>query len=154
MTDTDYTILPEQLDALLTEEQNLISNLSNASALLMQSLPNINWAGFYIYNEATQTLDLGPFQGNVACMHIKKGEGVCGTAFASQKILRIANVHEFKGHIACDSASESEIVLPIKIGDHAFGVLDIDAPIKDRFTKADEQLLDDFVAKLTKHLAI
>ncbi|MFD1671111.1 GAF domain-containing protein [Agrilactobacillus yilanensis] len=154
MTENPLAILPEQLDALLTDEKNNIANLANASALLMQSLPDINWAGFYLYNTAQKTLDLGPFQGKVACMHIPIGEGVCGTAFAENKILRIANVHEFAGHIACDSASNSEVVFPLTVDNVKYGVLDIDAPILDRFSAEDEQILGEFAKILMKHLAI
>lgn len=154
MTDLAYSILPSQVDALLTDEHNTIANLANAAALLKQSLPDVNWAGFYIYDSATDTLDLGPFQGNVACMHIQNGNGVCGTAFKTQKTLRIKNVHDFKGHIACDSASNSEIVIPITKEGQTFGVLDIDSPSVDRFTAEDEAILTEFVNNLVKHLAI
>ena len=107
------SLLSQQLNALLTNETNFIANLSNASALLYQSLSDINWAGFYLYDETNDELHLGPFQGKVACMHIKNGSGVCGTALQQQKVLRVDNVHEFAGHIACDSASNSEIVVPL-----------------------------------------
>lgn len=154
MTDLAYSILPDQIDALLTDEHNNIANLANAAALLKQSLPDVNWAGFYIYNTTEDTLDLGPFQGNVACMHIQNGSGVCGTAFKTQKTLRVKNVHEFKGHIACDSASNSELVIPITINGKPLGVLDIDSPSLDRFTAEDETILTEFTANLIKHLAI
>ena len=94
------SILTQQLDALLQGENNIIANLANASALLNEHLSNINWVGFYLYDQETNTLNLGPFQGKVACMHIPLGQGVCGSAIAEQKILRVANVHEFAGHIA------------------------------------------------------
>lgn len=127
MTDN---LLSKQLDALLFNEHNPVSNLANASALLYSSLKDINWAGFYLYDEQTDSLDLGPFQGKVACMHIKNGTGVCGTAFSQRKALRVANVHEFPGHIACDSASNSEIVIPLIKDNQMIGVLDIDSPSK------------------------
>ncbi|MCD2256473.1 GAF domain-containing protein [Agrilactobacillus fermenti] len=154
MTDTTLALLPEQIDALLTDETNSITNLANASALLMQSLKDINWVGFYLFNHKTNTLDLGPFQGKVACMHIKNGTGVCGTAFQQQSVTRVANVHDFPGHIACDSASNSELVIPLIKAGQGYGVLDIDSPEFDRFTADDEALLITFVHKLMAHLAI
>lgn len=145
-------LLVQQLDALLTDEHNFIANLSNASALLFEELPQINWAGFYLFDPETKSLDLGPFQGKVACMHINLEAGVCGQAFSEQQVLRVADVHQFPGHIACDSASNAEIVLPLTKGDQRIGVLDIDSPIKDRFTSEDQELLNCFVAALITHL--
>ncbi|KRO22279.1 signal protein [Lactiplantibacillus fabifermentans DSM 21115] len=142
----------QQLDALLYEETNLIANLANASALVNSTYDDLNWAGFYLFNETTGELDLGPFQGKVACMHIKIGAGVVGTAFKDQQIHRVANVHEFPGHIACDSASNAEIVVPITKGDHQIGVLDIDSPSLDRFTADNEQELAEFVKILVQHI--
>lgn len=109
----DLQLLPTQLDALLTGETNTVANLANASALLMQTLPDLNWAGFYIFDEANNDLVLGPFQGKIACMHITPGKGVVGASFEQNSILVVPNVHEFPGHIACDSASNSEIGAPI-----------------------------------------
>ncbi len=146
------SLLVQQLDALLKGEKNLIANLANSAALLSQEISQINWAGYYLYNEDTNVLDLGPFQGKVACMHIEPKSGVCGTAFAAQKVQRVANVHEFPGHIACDTASNSEIVLPLTKGKRQIGVLDIDSPKLDRFSAADEQNLRDFISILLKHL--
>lgn len=148
MTDN---LLSKQLDALLFNEHNPVSNLANASALLYNSLKDINWAGFYLYDEQTDLLDLGPFQGKVACMHIKNGTGVCGTAFSQRKALRVANVHEFPGHIACDSVSNSEIVIPLIKDNQMIGVLDIDSPSKNRFSKEDEKALSEFVEVLLKN---
>ena len=147
------SLLAQQIDALLTGETNQIANLANASALLNDSLTDINWVGFYLYQADTAELILGPFQGKVACMHIKVGQGVCGTAFANKEVLRVANVHEFAGHIACDSASNSEIVLPLHnaAGD-LIGVLDIDSPSLGRFSQADEAVLAEFEQALAKHL--
>lgn len=147
------SLLAQQIDALLTGETNQMANLANASALLNDSLTDINWVGFYLYQADTAELILGPFQGKVACMHIKVGKGVCGTAFANKEVLRVANVHEFAGHIACDSASNSEIVLPLHnaAGD-LIGVLDIDSPSLDRFSQADEAVLAEFEQALAKHL--
>ncbi|KRL00098.1 GAF domain-containing protein [Liquorilactobacillus capillatus] len=146
------TLLNRQLDALLTGETNLIANLANASALLFESLPDVNWTGFYLYNESQNELILGPFQGKVACMHIKVGKGVCGTAFSSQKTQRIANVHTFPDHIACDAASMSELVVPLISGRRKIGVLDLDSPKLNRFSKDDEQLVETFAQTLLKHL--
>lgn len=146
------SILTQQLDALLQGENNIIANLANASALLNEHLSNINWVGFYLYDQETNTLNLGPFQGKVACMHIPLGQGVCGSAIAEQKILRVANVHEFAGHIACDAASNSEIVLPLIKNGEILGVLDIDSPESNRFSAHDEQELAAFVTTLLKHI--
>lgn len=146
-------LLLDQLDALLTGETNLISNLANASALLYDSLPDLNWAGFYLYDQKQDELYLGPFQGKVACMHIKNKAGVCGTALAEQKILRVADVHTFKGHIACDSASNAEIVVPLTKDGQKIGVMDLDSPVKNRFSADDEATLSAFAQILLKHLA-
>ncbi|OAU85337.1 histidine kinase, partial [Lacticaseibacillus rhamnosus] len=112
MTTLDPIII-DQLDGLLTGETNPITVLANASALLNDSISELNWAGFYLYNGKTGQLDLGPFQGKVACMHIQPGKGVVGTSYQQNSVIRVANVHEFAGHIACDSASNAEIVVPI-----------------------------------------
>lgn len=145
-------LLVQQLDALLADEHNFIANLSNASALLFEELPKISWAGFYLYDTETKVLNLGPFQGKVACMHINLDAGVCGRAFSEQQVLRVADVNQFPGHIACDSASRSEIVLPLSKGDQQIGVLDIDSPVLDRFSSQDQELLMKFVASLINHL--
>lgn len=147
------SLLNQQLDALLFEETNTISNMSNASALLFQTLADVNWAGFYLYDANNNELHLGPFQGKVACMHIKNGSGVCGTALATQSIQRVANVHEFPGPIACDSDSNSEIVIPLFTQDGSpIGVLDIDSAKLDRFSAADEQELANFGKVLLQHI--
>lgn len=148
------TLLNQQLDALLYNEHNLIANLSNASALLNQSLENLNWAGFYLYQEADDELLLGPFQGNVACVHIQNGAGVCGTAFQTQTTQVVKNVHEFPGHIACDSASNSEIVVPLTKNGVKIGVMDIDSPSLGRFDDNDRQELEQFADILLKHIDI
>lgn len=152
MSETETSLMNQQLDALLYEETNLIANLANASALVNSTYDDLNWAGFYLFNATTGELDLGPFQGKVACMHIKIGAGVVGTAFKDQQIHRVANVHEFPGHIACDSASNSEIVVPITKGDQQIGVLDIDSPSLDRFTADNELELAEFVKILVQHI--
>jgi len=135
---------------LLEDEHDQIANLANASALLNQFLDNVNWVGFYVKKE--DELILGPFQGLPACVRIKMGRGVCGTAAQNQKTERVADVHLFPGHIACDSASQSEIVVPIMKNGEVFGVLDIDSPIKERFDEVDQQCLEEFVKVLEKHL--
>lgn len=146
------SLLAEQLAALLYNETDQVANLANASALLNEALPDINWVGFYLYQEQNDELVLGPFQGKVACMHIKNGQGVCGTAFKQQQCLRVANVHEFKGHIACDSASNSELVIPLFKDGRPFGVLDIDSPSFARFSAEDEATLCEFAQVLAQHL--
>lgn len=139
-----YKLLQSQLKALLEGETNVIPNLSNTSALLNGGLNNINWVGFYFI--CREELLLGPFQGKPACIHIPVGKGVCGTAFSCNKTLIVKDVHAFPGHIACDSASKSEIVLPLR--DHhgkAIGVLDIDSPRLNRFDETDKEGLEGIV---------
>jgi len=152
MANTATSLMNQQLDALLFEETNLVANLSNASALLNSTYTDLNWAGFYLYNDTTGELDLGPFQGKVACMHIKIGAGVVGTAFETQSNQRIADVHQFPGHIACDSASNAEVVIPITKNGRQIGVLDVDSPVLDRFSAEEEAELTKFVAILTTHI--
>lgn len=146
-----YDTLTKQLDALLTGEKDRIANLSNASALLNQFLTNINWVGFYIMQD--NELVLGPFQGLPACVRIPVGRGVCGTAVAQKETLVIDDVHAFPGHIACDAASQSEIVIPLIVDNIVIGVLDIDSPIKNRFTREDKLGLEQFVHKLLSHIS-
>lgn len=145
-----YTMLSKQLDALLEGENNSIANLSNASALLNQFLERINWVGFYLMEDGE--LVLGPFQGLPACVRIPLGKGVCGTAVADKKTILVEDVQAFPGHIACDAASRSEIVIPLMKEDQVIGVLDIDSPELSRFTEDDRQGLELFVEVLTKHL--
>ena len=145
-----YTMLSKQLDALLEGENNSIANLSNASALLNQFLERINWVGFYLMEDGE--LVLGPFQGLPACVRIPVGKGVCGTAVADKKTMLVEDVHAFPGHIACDAASRSEIVVPLMREDQVIGVLDIDSPELSRFTEDDQQGLELFVEVLIKHL--
>lgn len=146
----DYELLIKQLDALSTGETNQVALLANASALLNQFLDNVNWVGFYLTEG--KELVLGPFQGLPACIRIPIGKGVCGTAVSERKTRRIADVHQFPGHIACDSASNSEIVVPIFKKDDVIGVLDIDSPIHERFDAADQHYLEKFVNHLEKYL--
>jgi len=136
-----YANLQSQLGALLQGEHDLIANAANCAALLYQSLPDVNWAGFYFFKEGQ--LVLGPFQGNPACVRIALGKGVCGTAAQLKQTLVVENVHEFPGHIACDSASNSEIVVPLIKDGRLIGVLDIDSPSLARFDDEDAQGLNE-----------
>jgi L-methionine (R)-S-oxide reductase len=146
--DADYASLAEELAGLLTGEQDFIANAANTSALLFDALPDINWAGFYFLRNGE--LVVGPFQGKPACVRIPLGKGVCGTAAANRTTIVVRDVHEFPGHIACDAASQSEIVVPLLRGDELLGVLDIDSPSVGRFNDADrrgiERLATLFVA--------
>lgn len=145
----NYELVLKQLQALIADEPNFIANLSNASSLLNIFLENTNWVGFYLTDETKQDmLVLGPFQGLPACVRIPFGRGVCGTAASTQKTQLIADVHAFPGHIACDAASQSEIVVPMVVDGKVIGVLDIDSPIKDRFDEMDKVYLEKFVAIL------
>ena len=144
---TDYEKLNLDLAMLINgfekDQANMIANLSNAAALLWQNLPDINWAGFYlVYGDH---LILGPFQGKPACREIAKGRGVCGTAWEKDETQLVADVHAYPGHIACDEASRSEIVLPIHQGGNVIGVLDIDSPVEGRFHEWDQIGLMGFV---------
>jgi GAF domain-containing protein len=132
---TTYRTIVEQLQALIADEQDWIANLANTAALLYHTLENINWAGFYLLKGGE--LVLGPFQGKPACVRIAMGHGVCGTAAARRETIIVPNVHEFPGHIACDSASNAEIVVPMMRGPRLIGVLDIDSPRVARFDEAD-----------------
>lgn len=145
-----YTRINQQLQNLLSATPYQITQLANASALLAQSLEDTNWSGFYLMEDGK--LILGPFQGKVACMEIKIGSGVCGTAVARDEIMLVRDVHQFPGHIACDSASNSEIVLPIHKNGHIIGVLDIDSPILARFDETDREGLSEFVRILEEKL--
>ena len=139
---TDYKLLNAQLQALNEDNPYRIAILANASALLFHTLADINWAGFYLLEN--NRLILGPFQGKVACVQIPLGKGVCGTAFAEDRTLRVEDVHQFSGHIACDSASNSEIVIPLREDGRPFGVLDIDSPLLSRFSEEDRVGLEEF----------
>jgi len=132
----DYDLLAEQVKEFAKGCDWDITLYANISALLYDALDNLNWAGFYLMRDGE--LALGPFQGKTACMKIKVGKGVCGTAVQEDRTIRVDDVHLFKGHIACDSASASEIVIPIHKDGRSIGVLDIDSPIKSRFSKEDE----------------
>lgn len=145
-----YPLLISQLSALVEGVPHRIANLANASALLMEALDDINWAGFYLMEEGR--LVLGPFQGRPACIEIPVGKGVCGTAVEKDEILLVENVHDFPGHIACDSASNSEIVLPLHAGQKVVGVLDIDSPVFARFDEEDRKGLACFARIVEKML--
>ncbi len=137
-------LIGEELQSLIGVDEPLLTALSNAAAFLYHSLDNINWCGFYLFDG--EKLVLGPFGGKPACTVIPMGKGVCGTAASERRIIRVADVNEFPSHIACDPASQSEIVFPIILKNgNLFGVLDIDAPVKNRFTEKDEKDLSDAV---------
>ncbi|MBU8905204.1 GAF domain-containing protein [Desertibacillus haloalkaliphilus] len=146
----NYQLVIKQLQALIEDEDDQIANLANASALLNQFLDDTNWVGFYLYKN--DQLILGPFQGLPACVTIAIGKGVCGTAAKQRKTVRVADVHQFPGHIACDAASQSEIVVPMIKDGQLIGVLDIDSPNKDRFTDVDETYLEQFVETLVNYI--
>ncbi|MGG4393794.1 GAF domain-containing protein [Paenibacillus thiaminolyticus] len=152
--DQDYPLLHKQLIALIEGEPNLIANLANASALLWQGLKDINWAGFYLMDESKEELVLGPFQGLPACIRIPLGRGVCGTAAQERRTLVVPDVHAFSGHIACDAASRSEIVVPMMKDGRLVGVLDIDSPLTDRFQEPDREALEKMVEALMKEAVL
>ncbi|MDU7695411.1 MAG: GAF domain-containing protein [Staphylococcus sp.] len=148
--ETNYNLLGKQLASLIEDETNLIAILSNTSALLNDNLDQINWVGFYLIEN--NELILGPFQGHPACVHISIGKGVCGTAVANNQTQLVDDVNTFPGHIACDANSKSEIVVPIHVDNEIIGVLDIDAPITQRFSKGDQQGLEEIVSILEHQL--
>ena len=148
---TDYALVNERLTALIAGVPHPIANLANASALLWESLEDINWAGFYL--REGDALLLGPFQGKPACIEIPWGKGVCGTAAAENRTQLVPDVHAFPGHIACDSASRSEIVVPLRRADGTVaGVLDLDSPERARFTEPDREGLEAFARILEKEI--
>lgn len=143
-----YRQLFQQTTALLEGETNWLANTANTSALLYQQLPDVNWAGFYFLHG--DELVLGPFQGKPACVRIPLEKGVCGTAAAERKTLVVPDVNAFPGHIACDAASRSEIVVPVMENETVIGVLDIDSPVTDRFDETDQAELEKLVALLVR----
>ncbi len=147
----NYSRLAEQLEGLIEDEKDPIANMANCSALLWMELADINWVGFYLLKR--NKLVLGPFQGKPACTRIDLGSGVCGAAATQRKTIVVADVHQFPGHIACDAASQSEIVVPIVIGGKLVGVLDIDSPSLERFDGRDQDGLETIVRVLEKKLA-
>lgn len=146
----DYELVLNQLHALIFDETDIICNLANASSLLYHFLKNVNWVGFYLFKE--NQLVLGPFQGKPACTRIPLNKGVCGKAATIQEVVYVENVHEFEGHIACDSASNSEVVLPIVINGNLFGVLDIDSFKFNNFNSQQIEFLKEFVEVLKSQL--
>lgn len=149
--ETNYNLLGKQLASLIEDETNLIAILSNTSALLNDNLDQINWLGFYLIEN--NELILGPFQGHPACTRISIGKGVCGTAVANNQTQLVDDVNTFPGHIACDANSKSEIVVPIHVNNEIIGVLDVDAPITQRFSKDDQQGLEEIVSILEHQLS-
>jgi L-methionine (R)-S-oxide reductase len=145
-----YNYMLLMIDAQLEAEKDDLANISNVSAIINAMIDDCNWVGFYFMRDGE--LILGPFQGLPACNRIKVGRGVCGTAVERREIQRIADVHEFPGHIACDSASNSEIVLPIIKNDKVYGVLDIDSPLLNRFTETEEKYLVKVLEKLNSSI--
>ncbi|MCQ8277667.1 GAF domain-containing protein [Acetobacteraceae bacterium KSS8] len=148
--DTDIDSLPETLEAVFAGEHDLIANAANMAALLFQTLPDVNWAGFYFLQG--DELVLGPFQGKVACVRIPLGRGVCGTAAQERRTIVVEDVHAFPGHIACDAASRSEIVVPLIQDGRVLGVLDIDSPIPGRFSPNDKILCERAASLLLESL--
>lgn len=140
MYTVDYSALVSGIRALTEDVPYLMANLANTSALLFETLPNLNWAGFYRMEGGA--LVLGPFQGKPACIRIAVGKGVCGSAVQEGRTIRVEDVHAFPGHIACDGASNSEIVIPLRKNGEIWGVLDIDSPLVGRFTQEDQQGLE------------
>ena len=141
-----YKVITEQVRAFLEEEPHYVSAMSNISALLMQTLEELNWAGFYLMRDGRLTV--GPFQGKPACIHIEVGKGVCGTSVERDETILVPDVHLFPGHIACDSASNAEIVIPIHKNGKIMGVLDIDSPKTGRFSGEDRDGLEEMVREM------
>ncbi|AHC13907.1 GAF domain-containing protein [Salinispira pacifica] len=148
--EVDYPLLKAQAVEIVKGEPDLIANLSNISALIYHSLGRINWAGFYIWKPEDQQLVLGPFQGKPACVRIAPGSGVCGAAYSSGTTQRVKDVEAFPGHIACDSASKSEIVIPLVHDSTVWGVLDIDSPELNRFDEKDQEGLEALAAVISQ----
>lgn len=146
----NYGLLAAQMEAVLEKDWPKVSNLSNAASVLYQGMEEINWAGFYLLEDGV--LWLGPFQGKPACVRIEVGKGVCGTAAEKEQTQLVPDVHAFPGHIACDSASASEIVVPLKKGGKVVGVLDIDSPVKGRFDAEDQEGLEQIAGMIERIL--
>lgn len=149
--ETNYDLLQKQVASLIEDESNLIAILSNVSALLNDSLDKINWVGFYLIEN--NELILGPFQGHPACVHIAIGKGVCGTAVETNESQLVEDVNAFPGHIACDANSKSEVVVPIHKDNQVIGVLDIDAPITNRFSNTDKVALEEIASIIEQQIA-
>lgn len=147
-----YASLEKELFSLIDGEKNLVANLANISSWIYHTFPELNWSGFYLWNEEDQELVLGPFQGKPACIRIKPQRGVCGAAYTEARTVRVNNVHDFPGHIACDSASLSELVIPLIKDGKVLGVLDLDSPHEGRFGREDETELTRIMNALSKQL--
>ena len=148
---TDYTLLIQQASGMLDAESWCTAAMSNLSALISESMEDLNWAGFYLIRD--RKLVVGPFQGKPACIHIPVGKGVCGTAVREDRVQVVPDVHAFPGHIACDSASASEIVIPIHSGERIAAVLDLDSPVKDRFSAEDAAGLTELVRLIERKIS-
>lgn len=148
--DEFYLKLEKEILSLIDGEKNLIANLSNISSWIYHSIPNLNWCGFYLWDNTDQELILGPFQGKPACIRIKPHRGVCGASYSQKKTLRISDVHEFQDHIACDSQTNSELVIPLIKNDLVFGVLDLDSPLRSNFTQEDETKLTNLMNRVSE----
>ncbi len=147
-----YPSLEKELFSLIEGEKNLVANLANISSWIYHAFPGLNWCGFYLWNEEDQELVLGPFQGKPACIRIKPTRGVCGASYTKKEVVRVQDVHAFPGHIACDSASLSELVVPLIKNGKVMGVLDLDAPTKSRFNEEDEREFSRIVNLLSEKL--
>ncbi len=146
----DNGMMLQQVEKIIDAEPWCVAAMSNLSALIMESFDNLNWAGFYLFRDGK--LVVGPFQGKLACIHIPVGRGVCGTAVAEDRMQVVPDVHLFPGHIACDCASESEIVIPIHHDGKIIAVLDIDSPVKNRFSAEDSAMLSELVRLMEQKL--
>ena len=147
---TDYGLMVQQAEALLREDGWYVAAMSNLSALVMENMEELNWAGFYL--RRGNGLTVGPFQGKPACIHIPMGKGVCGTAAERNETVVVPDVHAFPGHIACDGASRSEIVIPLHAEGKVAGVLDLDSPVMDRFSQQDREGLEALVKCVEQYL--
>ena len=147
-----YADLASQLEGLMAGESDLIANTANMAAVIYHGLPNLNWAGFYLMKDGE--LVLGPFQGKPACIRITVGKGVCGTAAETRSTQVVPDVHAFPGHIACDAASRSELVVPLLVGDRVIGVLDLDSPFPNRFDNHDREGCEKLVSILLRHIRV
>jgi L-methionine (R)-S-oxide reductase len=148
-TDDYYSILETELNALISGERNVVANMANLSSWIFHAMPGLNWCGFYLWNEVDQELVLGPFQGLPACIRIKPERGVCGKAFTTSQTLKVDDVHAFPGHIACDSASRSELVIPLIKEGKTWGVLDLDSPHTNHFSNLDAEMLEKIMMKIS-----
>lgn len=144
----NFLSLEKEIISLVEGEKNLIANLANISSSIYHAFPGLNWCGFYLWSEEDQELVLGPFQGRPACIRIRPGKGVCGTSYQKRETIRVEDVHAFPGHIACDSASESELVVPLIRNGVVKGVLDLDAPVKNRFSEEDARAFEETMQRI------